>query len=203
MYKRMLFAGMALLIASFQVSAITIHTDLTSFNTALGANLLNEDFEAESGSTFPHTMNGTSDLESISTTAGGAGFVSPGLNGTVFLSLTGSNQVTTYTFSQDIVAFGIEVRDYFEYGGTQLNFSTSAGESGTLLDLFGTNYNFQYAGISDAIAFSSITITGTTDDNGQYDNIGYALAAPVPEPATLVLLAIGLVGIGARKRKIH
>ena len=72
-----------------------------------------------------------------------------------------------------------------------ISYSTDGGESGTLLSIFGSNLNNQFVGITGANAFTSITITGNTSDNGFIDNVHYT-STPVPGPASVLILIVGM-----------
>lgn len=89
----------------------------------------------------------------------------------------------------------------FKFGGfydnpVELSIVLSTGES----FLVSTAAGYGFFGITSSSAFSSISIT-TANLYTAFDDLTFGAAAAVPEPGTIALCALGLVGFAASRRK--
>jgi hypothetical protein len=62
--------------------------------------------------------------------------------------------------------------------------------------------NFAFIGFTSNVPVTSLSITITNNGNPTIDNFSFGVAAPVPEPGTLTLTGVGLLGfVGSRWRR--
>ncbi len=112
----------------------------------------------------------------------------------------------TFSFVSEIGVFGVQI------GATNVPWTLSAYDSGNnLLESLGIpnqvgTQPYPYTGYyglgfgSDVISY--ITLSHGGDDWIVLDDIQYGGGNPVPEPATMLLLGLGLIGIAGARRKL-
>lgn len=189
----------------------TIYTDETLFLSSVTENLGFESFEN-------HAVNNDADIITNQIVVNDFSVNTPGSQLNVRSvpdsgshAVDGSNYVNyvafweqglvdvTFAFLDPINSFGVWITDAQD-GGTNIPGSHPAlaikNDTGmTSYSVFSTGVladgNEQFVGITDAIAFSEITIQINTDvnDGFGFDAVHYS---SVPEPAPLALLVIGL-----------
>jgi len=179
-------------------------TDRAAFDLASGGGLNFESFEGNFAVSDTQTFT-----DFTVTETGGANFLGqlrdfPGLGiGSVIVDGTGglgyddngSSLASFFSFSSAVNAFGIEI-------------ATSADSTVTIGGNVKTSFNLlagvnAFFGVIDTSAlFSSITFDVSGGPNVGFDAASYGIAS-VSEPATLLLLGLGLLGLGltARRKK--
>jgi hypothetical protein len=119
-----------------------------------------------------------------------------------------SNYTLNFHFATAVQSFGINVTDFGDvaYGATLqlgVTFVGGTGQAFTIDTVNGAphaNANQQFFGvISTSTKFTDIQLVITRDPIG-FDEVYYA-AENVPEPSTLALGAIGMMGLGFWRRK--
>jgi hypothetical protein len=206
-----LLAGLGLGMAHGSASAAVIVLDFEG----LGDQTPVGDFYNGGGGTNYGIHFGPNALSIIDADAGGTGnFGNEPSPSTILFFLTGS-AVLDYApgFTDGFSFFYTTV----SFGGT-VNVYDGLGASGNLLatinlralgpgpgDPNGTFSNWEAAGASFAGTARSIDFGGTVNQVG-YDNITFGSSIPgggttVPEPGTLGLLGLGMVGIGLARRR--
>lgn len=182
-----------------------------NFLSAVATSLTAENFESFSGgATAPLSLGFQGSLTATltgSTTLRNTG--SQGhyaISGSNYWYLSGSNSFTI-TFSTAIAAFGIYGTDAGDWGG-RLSFQWGTGSAVNVAHstgFFGSTSGRQifYGYIDTANPVTSITISNSNfiDQIGFDDVYAATWAEVVPEPGTLLLMALGLAGAGAAIRR--
>lgn len=178
------------------------------------ANLVqNGNFEA-AGTAIPSWTSSGNVVTASTTTTGnnyfGAG--STAKDGTTLVAFNGGDTPANGVLSQQFgTTFGARYSVDFDFGvtsgGTQSILAQIFGVNGTTvlssltatsqftgLDHF--NFSFIADGLSSTIRFSDVSGNPTISQDGVLDNVSV-----VPEPASIALLGMGLLGFAAARRK--
>ena len=203
----MAFAGVVLGVSSFANAGLISFTDRVSFNGAVGTSSI-EDFESfvseESfrGSALDLGDFTVSMVDAISTITLNFIDIPPlsssesDVNGTSHMKVfTNSSSSLTFLFDSAITVFGADFRS--------LNDSvvrTRLLVAGEVIDLpiAAGSGEFSFFGFTSDIAFTSVTFQGVMGDVYGIDNVSYS-ATDVPEPSTLAIFALGLMGLASRR----
>lgn len=177
-------------------------TDRAAFDLASGA-LSFESFEADFSVSGTQTFTDFTVTETGGVNAfgqlrdfGSLGVSSAIIDGTGGLVYddNSSSLASFFSFSGQVNAFGIQI-------ATSSNSTiTIGGDVSTSFNLLAGVSSF-FGVIDTADLFSSITFDASGGPNVGFDAASYGLVSSVPEPATLMILGLGLAGLGASRCK--
>jgi PEP-CTERM motif len=214
MRDRLLIAVVGLLsLAAAGTANATPYTSSTAFLSATTGTTIEDYSTTTAGQLVADgsTLNGLT--YSFSTGAGLGGVITDMYNSFTGLSLAakqvsgplnssdfffGGNSVTI-TFPSPVTAVGIFANVNPNSGTYTL--SAAPGTATTGSATYDTN-SFVFVGFTDVTPFLSATFTSNDASLGSYNipEIIYGTALPVPEPASLMIFATGLVGLALVRR---
>jgi len=205
MFKRMTkvaAAAAAVLATVAGAQAAVVYTSEAAFVAASGGGLSFESFEN------PISVTGTSVTVADATFTCTSSVWCPGFFGTRALGNATDGQQTvyfatpssvTFTFNDAITHFGVDVIDLGTVGATDLTVDYVNGSS-----VVYTNYSgggVLFVGVIDSTPFVSVTFSATAPDDGiDFDRMQYK-GGVIPEPASLALVGLGLVGLASLRRR--
>ena len=176
------------------------------FSTADGADWVFASVGAEA--TFPDTGGNPGGFGTIDQTASGwGGVLVSEASGSEGISLTSLGLVAgnTYTFSVDMINLG-SGSGTADAGMKIENWNAGAIINDSTDQVFGTTsgwetYTFDWLVDSSATSLKFVPLmVGQADGSSVgFDNVG--VIVPVPEPGTLGFIALGMVGLVARRRR--
>lgn len=175
----------ALLTAETARAGLITYSDRASFDSAAGSLAGFESFDTffvGSPRTFPGFTASTASGSLLTT------FVYGVTDGNFALSVPDKGDLLTFTFDSPINAFGIDVT---------VVPSGRVTVGGDIAASFAANSTPTFFGvINDTGTFDTVTFTSTgTGPEAEFDALSFGTAAFVPEPSSLALLGVGVIGL--------
>jgi hypothetical protein len=213
-FLKMAFAGLVLGVSGFANAALIIYTDSTLFESSAGT-LSIEDFTSESLGYSTSNYSAVYDGFTLSSIANGDN--SGILNSNIAPRATRNTAIGNDFFGQNFYGWGNGNGGL----GPQTNFSFSAGIVAFGFDFFNADFSDSYNIAINNLVVATIAIDGTgffgviaTGENitsasitnlstggfvgtAGLDNI--RVTSEVPEPSTLAIFALGLMGLASRR----
>jgi hypothetical protein len=198
-----------ILIGTVKAVPVVYTTEATWLTAVTGSTVITEDFESSPigilsvGTTDIGEFDITIDVSDSSTNIHGGGHVNGSREFDGFISLGGT---TSIEFS------GFDTSPIIGFAGDWV--STITGNLLTMeMDVNGTIIKFSdhftspgtgFLGVVDTVAFSSVAFdVENLTSFGEFFSVDNVRLASVPEPSTMLLLGIGLVGlVGSARRKL-
>lgn len=192
----------ALFYSALSIAVPVYYGDRTSFEGA-STGLTTEDFEGMSSGTYSDIT--TADY-TIDSAPGGrpddifiapAGYTSGITSNVAFANYFVDSLIIS--FGSGVTAFGADIQSQYS---TSIFDILIYDTSNVLIDsvVMSVADSATFFGLTTNVAIGSIVFDSRTDQAEGVDNMSYGVA--VPEPATLLLMGLGLVGFGfAGKRK--
>lgn len=206
-------SSLIVLLVSSPVSAATIDAffDRTAFEAAAGSTFIQTFDSVSADASFKDQTVVVNDLSLRADNVNDARIdVSPfasggySVNGTPYLRvfLESSDDIFRISFANPVTAFAADFRSLNARGGTMRDTVFTVLGQTPLLPTVVSAGDTSFFGIVSDTAFSEVAFTrGARDSRFGLDNVQTASVAPIPLPATGLLLLGAIVGLGAVARR--
>lgn len=177
------------LTAAVNASVVTIYTDKTLWENALAGLVLTEDFD-------DLVLN-----DGVSFVSSESGHINPALGEfhDVLASTSGNEPMTTWTFIPQLVAFGGNWT-LAGPGGSGNSLLVSIADTAEHVGTIQSSYYGEFWGFISDTPFSSVKLIGGLGTHQQNYILDDMVYSQVPEPAPLILFALGLLWLVRRHR---
>ncbi|MEH6626495.1 MAG: PEP-CTERM sorting domain-containing protein [Motiliproteus sp.] len=194
----------------------TFYTDEASFQTAAGgiSNLSIDEFDGLSTSFSSLMYNGSVDGSpatglNVTANSSAGNIVDDNsstycLSGSCLRATGGSGNQWDFTFDEgSVYAFGLWLGDFATVGQSTLTLLTDTGAISSYVFPNQSRGTDNFFGIVDSTTqFVKASLTASTSgDIIGFDNVQWGGTTSVPEPGTLLLLGLGIVGLALVRRK--
>jgi hypothetical protein len=171
-------------------AVITVYTDKTEWENAVGGQILTEDFaddQLNAGVSFVSTESG---------------HINPNLEcyQDVLASQSQNEPMTTWSFTPEITAFGGDW-DLGGPGGSGNSLLVSIADSSLSVGAISNSYSGEFWGFISDTPFTSVQLVGGGGTNQQNYCLDDMVYSQVPEPGTLCLAGVGLLGLLVVRRR--
>lgn len=193
--RRLVMVGAPLVVCLFwtaavSTAAVTVYTDRTEWENALGGPFLAEDFADDQ-------LNA-----GVSFVSSESGHINPAEEcyQDVLASESQNEPMTTWSFSPQITAYGGNWT-LGGPGGSGNSLLVYIADSSLYVGAISNSYGGEFWGFISDDAFTSVKLVGGGGSNQQNYKLDDMVYSPIPEPATLSLLAVGLGGLMVRRKR--